>query len=126
MGTRRQRVKTQRVKRVKKKRKPALKGNPQKRGVCMKVYQKAPKKPNSAQRWVTTRRRVTGKKRMVYIPGEGGHGLNEHSTVRVRGGRVRDLPGVKYKRVRGRRDLPGVEKRLSSRSKYGTKKKVGR
>lgn len=122
MGTRRQRVKKEREKRVKKKHKPALKGNPQKRGVCMKVYHKAPKKPNSAQRWVTTRRRVTGKKRIVSIPGEGGHGLHEHSTVRVRGGRVRDLPGVKYKRVRGVRDLGGVEKRLSSRSKYGTKK----
>lgn len=122
MGTRRQRVKNERVMRVKKKNKPALKGNPQKRGVCRKVYQKAPKKPNSAQRWVTTRRRVTGKKRIVSIPGEGGHGLHEHSTVRVRGGRVRDLPGVKYKRVRGVRDLGGVEKRLSSRSKYGTKK----
>jgi small subunit ribosomal protein S12 len=122
MGTRRQRVKNERVIRVKKKNKPALKGNPQKRGVCRKVYQKAPKKPNSAQRWVTTRRRVTGKKRIVSIPGEGGHGLHEHSTVRVRGGRVRDLPGVKYKRVRGVRDLGGVEKRLSSRSKYGTKK----
>jgi small subunit ribosomal protein S12 len=122
MGTRRQRVKKGRVVRHKKKNKPALLGNPQKRGVCRKVYQKAPKKPNSAQRWVTTRRRVTGKKRIVAIPGEGGHGLHEHSTVRVRGGRVRDLPGVKYKRVRGVRDLGGVERRLSSRSKYGTKK----
>lgn len=126
MGTRRQRVKKERVVRVKKKNKPALKGNPQKRGVCMKVYHKSPKKPNSAQRWVAKRRRVSGKKRIVSIPGEGGHGLHEHSTVRVRGGRVRDLPGVKYKRVRGVRDLAGVEKRLSSRSKYGTKKKRGR
>lgn len=125
MGTRRQRETKERVARVKKKSKPALKGNPQKRGVCMKVYKKAPKKPNSAQRSVTKRRRVTGKKRIVYIPGEGEHGLHEHSTVRVRGGRVRDLPGVKYKRVRGVRDLGGVEKRLSSRSKYGTKKKRG-
>lgn len=126
MGTRRQRVKKERVVRVKKKNKPALKGNPQKRGVCRKVYHKAPKKPNSAQRWVAKRRRVSGKKRIVSIPGEGGHGLHEHSTVRVRGGRVRDLPGVKYKRVRGVRDLAGVEKRLSSRSKYGTKKKPER
>jgi small subunit ribosomal protein S12 len=122
MGTRRQRVKTERVTRVKKKNKPALKSCPQKRGVCLKVYQKAPKKPNSAQRWVTKRRRVTGKKLIVYIPGEGGHGLHEHSTVRIRGGRVRDLPGVKYKVVRGVLDLGSVEKRLSSRSKYGTKK----
>ena len=72
------------------------------------------------------RRRVTGKKRIVYVPGEGGHGLHEHSTVRVRGGRVRDLPGVKYKRVRGVRDFAGVAKRLSSRSKYGTKRQRAR
>jgi small subunit ribosomal protein S12 len=123
MGTRKQRVKKGREKRRVKKSKPALQGNPQKRGVCRKVYQKAPKKPNSAQRWVTKRRRVTGKNRIVSIPGEGGHGLHEHATVRVRGGRVRDLPGVKYKRVRGKRDLGGVEKRITSRSKYGTKKK---
>lgn len=126
MGTRRQRVKGIRggeLGREKKVSKPALGGNPQKRGVCIKLYQKAPKKPNSAQRWVVKRRRVTGKKRIVSIPGEGGHGLHEHSTVRVRGGRVRDLPGVKYKLVRGARDLGGVAARVSSRSKYGTKKK---
>lgn len=126
MGTRRQRVKSPREGRTVKVSKPALQGSPQKRGVCRKVYQKAPKKPNSAQRWVTKRRRVTGKKRIVSIPGEGGHGLHEHATVRVRGGRVRDLPGVKYKVVRGARDLGGVERRLSSRSKYGTKKGVRR
>ena len=126
MGTRRQRVRKGRVVQVKKKNKPALKGNPQKRGVCRSVYKKAPKKPNSAQRWVTKRQRVTSKKRIVYIPGEGGNGLHAHSTVRVRGGRVRDLPGVNYKVVRGVRDLGGVEKRLSSRSKYGTKRKRGK
>lgn len=125
-GTRRQRVKKGRVVRVKKKHKPARKGNPQKRGVCRKLYKIAPKKPNSAERQVVKRRRVTGKKRIVYIPGEGGHGLHEHSTVRVRGGRVRDLPGVKYKRVRGARDLRGVEKRKTSRSKYGKKKEKRR
>ena len=124
MTTRRQRVRHERVSQRRKTRKTALKGSPQKRGVCRKVYQKAPKKPNSAQRWVTSMRRVTGKKVRAYIPGEGGHGLHEHSTVLIRGGRVRDLPGVQYKVVRGVMDLGGVEKRLSSRSKYGTKRKV--
>jgi len=122
MSTRRQRVRNERVSQRRKTRKTALKGSPQKRGVCRKVYQKAPKKPNSAQRWVTSMRRVTGKKVRAYIPGEGGHGLHEHSTVLIRGGRVRDLPGVQYKVVRGALDLGGVEKRLSSRSKYGTKR----
>jgi len=126
MVTRRQRVRNERKAEARKCRKKALKGSPQKRGVCRKVYQKAPKKPNSAQRWVTSIRRVTGKKVRAYIPGEGGHGLHEHSTVLIRGGRVRDLPGVQYKVVRGALDLGGVEKRLSSRSKYGTKKKRGR
>lgn len=122
MGTRRQRVRHERVSKKRKTRKTGLKGCPQKRGVCRKVYQKAPKKPNSAQRWVTSRRRVNGKKIRAYIPGEGGHGLHEHSTVLVRGGRVRDLPGVQYKVVRGALDLGGVEKRVTSRSKYGKKK----
>jgi small subunit ribosomal protein S12 len=121
MGTRQQRGKKGRKGKRKKNPKRRLKGSPQKRGVCRKVYQTTPKKPNSAQRWVTKRRRVTGKNRIAYIPGEGGHGLHEHSTVRIRGGRVRDLPGVKYKVVRGKLDLMGVEKRRSSRSKYGTK-----
>lgn len=123
MTTRRQRVRKERTKPRRKTRKTALKGAPQKRGVCRKVYQKAPKKPNSAQRWVTSRRRASGKKVRAYIPGEGGHGLHEHSTVLIRGGRVRDLPGVQYKVVRGNLDLGGVEKRISSRSKYGTKRK---
>lgn len=127
MVTRRQRVRKEREKKKGKSRKTALKVGekhaPQKRGVCRKVYQKAPKKPNSAQRWVRSRRRGTGKKVLASIPGEGGHGLHEHSTVLIRGGRVRDLPGVQYKVVRGALDLGGVEKRVSSRSKYGTKKK---
>src|SRR4051812_21389591 len=114
MGTRRQRVRHERVSKKRKTRKTGLKGCPQKRGVCRKVYQKAPKKPNSAQRWVTSRRRVNGKKIRAYIPGEGGHGLHEHSTVLVRGGRVRDLPGVQYKVVRGALDLGGVDKRITS------------
>lgn len=122
MGSKHQRVRNGRVKRKRKVSKPARKGNPQKRGVCMKLYQKTPKKPNSALRWVTKLRRSTGKKRIVSIPGEGGHGLHEHATVLVRGGRVRDLPGVKYKVIRGARDSSGVAKRKSSRSKYGRKR----
>lgn len=101
---------------------PALKGCPQVRGVCLKVYQTTPKKPNSAQRQVTSVRRANGKVVIVYIPGEGGHGLQEHSTVLVRGGRVPDLPGVQYKVVRGVLDSKGVPNRKSSRSKYGTAK----
>jgi small subunit ribosomal protein S12 len=124
MTTRRQRIRNKRISKKRKTRKPALKGCPQKRGVCRKVYQKAPKKPNSAQRWVASIRRSNGKKVRASIPGEGGHGLHEHSTVLIRGGRVRDLPGVQYKVVRGVLDLGGVEKRLSSRSKYGTKRKI--
>ena len=96
---------------------------PQKRGVCTKVYQMAPKKPNSAQRWVASLKRVTKKKILAYIPGEGGHGLHEHSHVLVRGGRVRDLPGMHYKMIRGVLDRQGVAKRITSRSKYGTKYK---
>jgi small subunit ribosomal protein S12 len=103
---------------------PARKGCPQLVGVCLKVYQTTPKKPNSAQRWISSMARSSGKRIIGYIPGEGGHGLQEHSTVLVRGGRVKDLPGVRYKVVRGAMDLKGVDKRISSRSKYG-KKKVG-
>jgi small subunit ribosomal protein S12 len=103
-------------------RSPALLGCPQVRGVCLKVYLKAPKKPNSAQRAVTTVRLSNGKTIMAYIPGQGPHGLQEHSTVLLRGGRVKDLPGVLYKVVRGTMDLKGVPNRSSSRSKYGTKK----
>lgn len=125
MVTRRQRAKGHRKRKTKKVLKPAVSGYPQKRGVCKKVYQKAPKKPNSAQRWVTSIRLMSGKKVLASIPGEGGHGLHEHSVVRIRGGRVRDLPGVKYKVIRGVRDLNGVEKRKSSRSKYGKKKQKG-
>lgn len=102
---------------------PALKGCPQVRGVCLKVYQTTPKKPNSAQRWVASVRLSNGKTVIVYIPGEGQHGLQEHSTVLVRGGRVPDLPGVQYKVVRGKLDSKGVANRKTSRSKYGTSKK---
>ena len=121
MATRQQLARGARKKKHRKVMKPALRSNPQQRGICRKVYQKAPKKPNSAQRWVTSIRRGNGKKVLAYIPGEGGHSLHEHSMVRVRGGRVRDLPGVKYKVVRGIRDLTGVDKRITSRSKYGKK-----
>ncbi|MCS7245663.1 MAG: 30S ribosomal protein S12 [candidate division WOR-3 bacterium] len=100
---------------------PALEGNPQKRGVCIRVYTTTPKKPNSALRKVAKVRLSNGREVIAYIPGEG-HNLQEHSVVLVRGGRVKDLPGVKYHIVRGVYDAAGVEKRKNSRSKYGTKK----
>eukprot|EP01025_Chloroclados_australasicus_P029072 TRINITY_DN2890_c0_g3_i1.p1 TRINITY_DN2890_c0_g3~~TRINITY_DN2890_c0_g3_i1.p1 ORF type:complete len:259 (-),score=20.52 TRINITY_DN2890_c0_g3_i1:229-1005(-) len=100
---------------------PALMGSNQKRGVCLKVYTTTPKKPNSALRKVTKVRLSNGKEIIAYIPGEG-HNLQEHSVVLIRGGRKKDLPGVKYTVVRGNRDCKGVEGRRNSRSKYGTKK----
>lgn len=99
---------------------PALKHCPQKKGVCLKVYTKTPKKPNSALRKVVKVRLSSRYTIIAYIPGIG-HTLQEHSTVLVRGGRVPDLPGVKYHLVRGKYDLLGILKRKSSRSKYGTK-----
>ena len=106
---------------VRKPKSPALENGPHKRGVCVKVYTVKPKKPNSAQRKVAKVRLSTGKEVICYIPGEG-HTLQEHSVVLVRGGRVKDLPGVKYHLVRGCYDLGGVNGRVTSRSKYGTKK----
>ncbi len=107
---------------VKKKNKsPALEGSPQKRGVCLRVYTTTPKKPNSALRKVARVRLSNGKVVSAYIPGEG-HALQEHSIVLVRGGRVKDLPGVRYHIVRGVYDSVGVEGRKNSRSCYGTKK----
>ena len=107
---------------VKKKNKsPALEGSPQKRGVCLRVYTTTPKKPNSALRKVARVRLSNGKVVSAYIPGEG-HALQEHSIVLVRGGRVKDLPGVRYHIVRGVYDSVGVEGRKKSRSCYGTKK----
>ena len=100
---------------------PALKGNPQKRGVCTRVYTTTPKKPNSALRKVARVRLTNGMEVNAYIPGEG-HNLQEHSIVLVRGGRVKDLPGVRYHIVRGALDTAGVEGRLQRRSKYGAKK----
>jgi small subunit ribosomal protein S12 len=109
-------------KRIKKKTNtPALKGAPQKRGVCTRVYTSTPKKPNSALRKVARVRLTTGIEVTAYIPGIG-HNLQEHSVVLVRGGRVKDLPGVRYHIVRGTLDTLGVEDRRQGRSKYGAKK----
>ena len=100
---------------------PALMGNPQKRGVCTRVYTTTPKKPNSALRKVARIRLTNGMEVTAYIPGEG-HNLQEHSVVLIRGGRVKDLPGVRYHLIRGTLDCSGVNGRKHSRSKYGTKK----
>lgn len=100
---------------------PALKGNPQKRGVCTRVYTTTPKKPNSALRKVCKVRLTGGHEVTAYIPGEG-HNLQEHSIVLVRGGRVKDLPGVRYHVVRGVLDTTGVEGRRQARSQYGVKR----
>ncbi len=100
---------------------PALESCPQKRGVCVRVYTTTPKKPNSALRKVARIRLTNGIEVTGYIPGEG-HNLQEHSVVLVRGGRVKDLPGVRYHIVRGTLDSMGVEKRKQSRSKYGAKR----
>jgi small subunit ribosomal protein S12 len=100
---------------------PVLDRSPFKQGVCLQVKTMTPKKPNSALRKITRVRLSNGKEVTVYIPGEG-HNLQEHSIVLVRGGRVRDLPGVRYHVVRGAQDTLGVEKRRQARSKYGAKK----
>ncbi len=100
---------------------PALKGSPQKRGVCTRVYTTTPKKPNSALRKVARVRLTNGFEVTSYIPGEG-HNLQEHSIVLIRGGRVKDLPGVRYHIVRGTLDAAGVSDRKKSRSKYGAKR----
>jgi small subunit ribosomal protein S12 len=99
---------------------PALKGSPQRRGVCTRVYTTTPKKPNSALRKVARVRLSSGIEVTAYIPGEG-HNLQEHSIVLVRGGRVRDLPGVRYKIIRGALDAAGVKNRKQARSRYGAK-----
>ncbi|MFV1989683.1 MAG: 30S ribosomal protein S12 [Acidimicrobiales bacterium] len=100
---------------------PALKGSPQRRGVCTRVYTATPKKPNSALRKVARVRLTSGIEITAYIPGEG-HNLQEHSIVLVRGGRVRDLPGVRYKVIRGALDTSGEGQRKQARSRYGAKK----
>lgn len=101
--------------------KQIVKNKPFFKGVCIKIFTKSPKKPNSAIRKVVRVRLTTNKKVTAYVPGEG-HNLQEYSTVLIRGGRVKDLPGVKYHVVRGKFDLHGLKKRKNSRSKYGTKK----
>ncbi len=104
---------------------PALKGSPQKRGVCTRVYTVTPKKPNSALRKVARVRLTNGMEVTTYIPGIG-HNLQEHSVVLVRGGRVKDLPGVRYKIIRGTLDAAGVADRKKARSRYGSKGKGSR
>lgn len=103
---------------------PALQRNPQKRGVCLQVRTMTPKKPNSALRKIARVRLTNGVEVTAYIPGEG-HNLQEHSVVLVHGGRVKDLPGVRYRIVRGALDAAGVEKRAQGRSKYGAKRSSG-
>jgi small subunit ribosomal protein S12 len=109
-----------RKKKIYRKKKPALTGCPQKKGVCFRVYTRTPKKPNSALRKVAKIRLSNSSEIIAYIPGEG-HNLQEHSVVLIRGGRVKDLPGVKYKSIRGVLDLQGVLHRKQARSKYGAK-----
>jgi len=114
-------VRTGRKKPKKKITTPALTGSPQKRGVCTRVYTSTPKKPNSALRKVARVRLTNGIEVTAYIPGEG-HNLQEHSIVLIRGGRVKDLPGVRYHTIRGTLDSAGVADRKQGRSKYGAKK----
>ena len=123
MPTINQLVRKGRKKQLKKNKVPALKACPQKRGVCTRVYTTTPKKPNSALRKVARVRLSNGFEVAAYIPGEG-HNLQEHSLVLIEGGRVKDLPGVRYHVVRGVLDPSGVEGRKSSRSRYGAKKQA--
>lgn len=114
------------VKKRKNKRKinktPALSNCPQKKGICIKLFLRTPKKPNSALRKLTKLRLTNGKIINAYIPGEG-HNLQQYSTVLIRGGRVKDLPGIKYHLIRGKLDFSGIKFRQTSRSKYGSKKR---
>ena len=111
-----------RRKKKKKKKAPKLKGHPQKKGVCFKLVIVSPKKPNSAKRKVAKVLINKKKKLIAYIPGMGGHTLQKHSTVLIRGGRVRDVPGMRYKLIRGKEDLFSIWNREQARSKYGAKK----
>ena len=111
-----------REKKLKKKKTPALQKNPQAKGVCVKIFIRTPKKPNSALRKVAKIKLSNGKKTEAYISGEG-HNLQEYSVVLIRGGRTPDLPGVKYHIIRGKYDFQGVKSRQTSRSQYGVKKK---
>ena len=121
MPTIQQLIRSERSKSQKKTKSPALKECPQRRGVCTRVYTTTPKKPNSALRKVARVRLTSGFEVTAYIPGIG-HNLQEHSVVLIRGGRVKDLPGVRYHIVRGTLDTTGVKDRAQGRSKYGTKK----
>jgi small subunit ribosomal protein S12 len=121
MATINQLVRKPRKRKLEKSNVPALQGCPQKRGVCTRVYTTTPKKPNSALRKVARVRLNSGIEVTAYIPGEG-HNLQEHSIVLVRGGRVRDLPGVRYKIIRGALDAVGVKNRKQARSRYGAKR----
>ncbi len=121
MPTINQLIKSERIVQKNQTKSPALKGCPQRRGVCTRVYTTTPKKPNSALRKVAKVRLSNGFEVISYIPGIG-HNLQEHSVVLIRGGRVKDLPGVRYHIVRGVLDLQGVNGRLRGRSKYGTKR----
>ena len=121
MPTIQQLIRSQRLKVEKKTKSPALQACPQRRGICTRVYTTTPKKPNSALRKVARVRLTTGIEVTAYIPGIG-HNLQEHSVVLVRGGRVKDLPGVRYHIVRGSLDTAGVKNRLQGRSKYGVKR----
>ncbi len=121
MPTINQLIRNGRRKQVQKTTAPALKACPQKRGVCVRVYTSTPKKPNSALRKVARVRLTNGMEVTSYIPGEG-HNLQEHSVVLIRGGRVKDLPGVRYHVIRGTMDASGVEERRKGRSKYGAKR----
>ncbi|MDD2218791.1 MAG: 30S ribosomal protein S12 [Desulfoplanes sp.] len=121
MPTINQLIRNERVKQIKAKKTAALQKCPQKRGVCVRVYTTTPKKPNSALRKVARVRLTNGIEVTSYIPGEG-HNLQEHSVVMIRGGRVKDIPGVRYHIIRGTLDTSGVQDRRKSRSKYGTKR----
>lgn len=122
MPTRNQLSKYKRNCQPKKSNTPALKACPQKKGICVRIVTRTPKKPNSGIRKLVKLRLTSQKQRvMAYIPGEG-HNLQEYATVLMRGGRVKDLPGIKYSLIRGKLDLSGLVKRKTSRSKYGTKK----
>lgn len=124
MPTINQLVRKPRVPKASKTKTPALKGSPQRRGVCVRVATQTPKKPNSAIRKVARVRLTSGVEVGAYIPGEG-HNLQEHSIVLVRGGRVKDLPGYRYKVIRGALDAAGVSGRKKARSRYGTKREGG-
>tara|TARA_R110002050_G_scaffold223817_4_gene359754 strand:+ start:236 stop:616 length:381 start_codon:yes stop_codon:yes gene_type:complete len=121
MATRSQLIENQRKKKFRSARKAALQGNPQKKGTIVKLIVRSPKKPNSANRKLAYVRLVTGKKVYGYIGGMGKHGLQEHSVVLIRGGRIKDLPGVKYRLIHGVYDFPGTAGRRTARSKYGAK-----